>query len=188
MRIHVFGASGSGTTTFGRALASRFFVPHHDTDEYYWEPTEIPFSKKRPIASRLDLMESMFLGRSNWVLSGSLVSWSATITPYFELAIFLTLDNTERLKRIQQREVIRCGEDALAPGGSRYTAYQNFMAWNSGYETSAFNGRSRKLHEDWMKTLSCPVIRLDSRSGTSDLVKETEFKLSKIFNEENRRS
>jgi NAD(P)-dependent dehydrogenase (short-subunit alcohol dehydrogenase family) len=35
-RIHVTGASGSGVTTLGRALADALALPHHDTDDYFW--------------------------------------------------------------------------------------------------------------------------------------------------------
>jgi adenylate kinase family enzyme len=34
-RIHLIGASGSGTTTLGRALAQRLGYPHFDTDHYF---------------------------------------------------------------------------------------------------------------------------------------------------------
>ena len=33
-RLHTLGASGSGTTTLGRALAERLQCPHFDTDDY----------------------------------------------------------------------------------------------------------------------------------------------------------
>lgn len=178
MRVHVFGASGSGTTTFGRGLASHWSIPHHDTDDYYWKKTLEPFTEKRPVEDRIQLMKASFLETPSWVLSGSLVSWSKTIIPYFDLAIFLSLDNSERLKRIKLREVARYGEGALAPNGNRYKAYQDFMEWNSGYENSNFKGRSRRLHEAWIKKLSCPVIRLDSKNTISELIRATELELS----------
>jgi predicted kinase len=33
-RLHLLGASGSGTTTLGRALAQRLGCPHFDTDDW----------------------------------------------------------------------------------------------------------------------------------------------------------
>jgi adenylate kinase family enzyme len=33
-RIHILEASGSGTTTLGRALAEHLQHPHFDTDDY----------------------------------------------------------------------------------------------------------------------------------------------------------
>ncbi len=51
-RIHVTGASGAGVTTLGRALAQHFAVPHADTDDYFWLPTEPPFTERRPVEDR----------------------------------------------------------------------------------------------------------------------------------------
>ena len=42
--LHITGASGSGTTTLGRALASAWAVPHADTDDYFWVPTTPPYT------------------------------------------------------------------------------------------------------------------------------------------------
>jgi adenylate kinase family enzyme len=41
-RVHVLGASGSGTTTLARALANHWSVPHADADDYFWVPTDPP--------------------------------------------------------------------------------------------------------------------------------------------------
>jgi adenylate kinase family enzyme len=34
-RIHLMGASGSGVTTLGHALADALAVPHHDSYDYF---------------------------------------------------------------------------------------------------------------------------------------------------------
>ena len=78
-RIHVMGASGAGVTTLGRALADALALPHHDSDDYFWLPTTPPYRQQRDIAERLRLMEDVFLPRADWVLSGSLASWSDPI-------------------------------------------------------------------------------------------------------------
>jgi adenylate kinase family enzyme len=50
------GASGSGTTTLGAALARRLGCPHHDADDYFWlpTPTDPPFTEARPPSARLE--------------------------------------------------------------------------------------------------------------------------------------
>jgi len=42
-RIHIMGASSSGATSLGRALAEALAIPHHDTDDYLWQPTTPPY-------------------------------------------------------------------------------------------------------------------------------------------------
>ncbi len=87
-RIHLLGASGSGVTTLGRAIADELAFPHHDTDDYYWLPTVPPFQQKRPRAERVRLMFEMFASRADWVLSGSMDSWGAEIHSLFDFVVF----------------------------------------------------------------------------------------------------
>lgn len=47
IRIHITGASGSGTTTLGKAIAKKYGIKHFDTDDFYWQKTKIPFTKKK---------------------------------------------------------------------------------------------------------------------------------------------
>ena len=80
-RLHVLGASGAGTTTLGRALADALAIPHHDTDDYYWMPSDPPYRDVRPPEARMTLMEEMFIPGGGWVLSGSLIDWGDGLHP-----------------------------------------------------------------------------------------------------------
>jgi adenylate kinase family enzyme len=51
-RVHILGASGSGTTTLAQALAARLGCPHYDTDHYYWLPSDPPFQHIREREAR----------------------------------------------------------------------------------------------------------------------------------------
>jgi adenylate kinase family enzyme len=178
-RIHIMGASGSGTTTLGRALAEKLIIPHHDTDDYFWLPTNPPFRDRREIADRLRLMEQMFLGREGWVLSGSLDGWGNPIIPYFDLVVFLSLAAEERLARLRQREAGHFGPDAILPGGWRHRETKDFLEWASHYEDGTREGRNRTRHEAWLATLPCPVLRLDAARERDMLVRDVVVALSK---------
>lgn len=65
-RIHILGASGSGTTTLGRALAERLHYIHFDTDAYFWLPTNPPFAAKRETTLCQKLLRSCGLCRAKW--------------------------------------------------------------------------------------------------------------------------
>src|SRR5947209_9403615 len=108
-RVHITGASGSGTTTLGRALADALAIPHHDTDDYFWLPTAPSFQQKREAADRLRLMGEMFLPRAEWVLSGSLTDWGDPIVPLFDLVVFLIVSVESRVQRLRERETRRFG-------------------------------------------------------------------------------
>ncbi|MEQ8398060.1 adenylate kinase [Thalassobaculum sp.] len=168
-RIHILGASGSGTTTLGRTLACEMAVPHHDTDDYFWLPTEPPFTEKRPEVDRLRLMSELFTPRAAWVLSGSLVGWGDPLIPLFDLVVFLHTPARTRLARLRNREAVRYGQAAIAPGGSHHDATEGFLNWAAGYD-GGNQGRTLRRHEEWLAGLPCPVVRLDGSRPLLQLV------------------
>src|SRR5512146_3520315 len=90
--LHILGASGSGTTTLGAALAKRLAMQHLDTDDFLWYPTEPKFQQTRPAAERLRLLDrAMDRATAGWVLSGSLAGWGDPWVDRFDLALFLSL-------------------------------------------------------------------------------------------------
>ena len=171
-RLHIIGASGSGTSTLGRAVAGAWSVPFHDSDDYFWQPTEPPYTLRRDVAERLDLVARMFLPRRAWVLSGSVMGWGEPFAPAFDLVVFLQVDPAIRLARLRQREALRVGAAALAPGGVLHQSHVEFMAWAASYDDPDFTGRSLRRHEAWLAALAVPVLRLDGDRPTGDLVAE----------------
>jgi adenylate kinase family enzyme len=169
-RIHVMGAAGAGVTTLGRALASALAVPHHDTDDYFWRPTNPPYRRTRPREERLRLIREMFLDRPDWVLSGSLDDWGKSIVPLFDLVVFIRVPTEIRLQRLRVRETRHFGQDAVSPGGWRHTETEDFIAWAAHYDDGAREGRNLARHLAWLDTLRCRVLRLDGTRDVADLV------------------
>lgn len=164
-RVHILGASGSGTTTLARALADHWAVPHADADDYFWVPTVLPFREKRPEEQRRSLMREVFVPRAAWVLSGSMLGWGEDIVGECDAVVFLALDPAERLRRLEAREALR-----RADGEVDHVALESFLDWARGYDDPAFAGRSRVAHEVWLGQLAQPVLRLDSAHSTEDLL------------------
>lgn len=164
-RILIMGASGSGTTTLASALADRWAVPHADADDYFWLPSRPPYTRKRPVADRVALMEALFAPHEAWVLSGSLLDWGESIVAQSDAVVFLTLDPEERLRRLEIREAVR-------RAGQEFdrAAWEQFRDWARGYNDPTFAGRSRAGHEAWLETLEKPLLRLDSDRPTAQLL------------------
>src|SRR5262245_11902457 len=158
-RVHILGASGSGTTTLAAAVAERLGHTHLDTDDFFWLPTQPKFLEIRPREERIALLASALDRAGRWVLSGSLCGWGDVFIPRFELVVFIYIPSDVRLARLAQREAGRYGADAIAPGGVRHTKYEAFMAWAAAYETGSVE-RNRTMHEQWLAALPCPVMRL----------------------------
>ena len=156
-RIHITGASGTGTTTLGRALARERQCAYFDSDDYYWVPTQPPYRKKREPSERVRLLERD-LGDA-WVLSGSLAGWGDPLIPRFALVVFLWVPKELRLARLRLRE-----EREDIPPDDR----EEFLAWAAAYDEAGMEQRSRTLHEAWLATLACPVLRLEGDLTTEE--------------------
>ena len=170
-RIHIFGASGAGTTTLGRELSKRINGKHLDTDSYYWRKTDPPFSSKREPSDRVTTIQRDVEGVENWVLSGSICSWGDPLLDRFTIAVFLELDPSIRIERITRRERERYGA-RIHPDGDMYQQHIKFLDWARSYDHAKAPARSFDLHEKWMQSLNCPIIRLNSNATVAELCDE----------------
>jgi hypothetical protein len=116
-------------------------------------------------------MNEVFLPRDAWVLSGSVMGWGERLTEWFDAVVFLIIDPRTRMSRLGLRQRVRLGE-TIKPGGANELAHHEFMAWARGYDDPSFSGRNRRSHEDWLDTLACPVVRLDSAETVPQLLQK----------------
>jgi adenylate kinase family enzyme len=169
-RIHTVGGSGSGTTTLAKALAEKLRSPHFDSDDYYWEPTNPPFTTKRSVEKRLELLHKDLAQHESWALSGSLVSWGESIFPQLTHIVFLDIPPAVRMARLRERERARHG-NRIDPGGDMHKIHTDFIEWAMRYDTAGLEQRSKKMHEEWLKQFNCPVIRIQEALPVDQLVK-----------------
>jgi len=163
-RLNVMGASGAGATTLGRAIASAWSVPHADSDDYYWLPTDPAFTTPRPVPERLDLMRTVFAPRAAWVLSGAMTSWGDAVVSLSDATVFLVLDPAERMRRLEEREQRRRSLEHL-----REEESTEFLEWAAGYDDPSSTSRSRRSQESWLEELRTPVLRLDTSAPVEEL-------------------
>lgn len=48
-KVHILGASGSGTTTLAQALSKELKYKYFDTDDFFWIKTNPPYQQKRQV-------------------------------------------------------------------------------------------------------------------------------------------
>jgi adenylate kinase family enzyme len=173
-RIHIFGASGSGTSSLASALAARHGHRHLDTDDFYWLPTDPPYEQARPREARLALLASALAQSPSWVLSGSLCGWGDALIPEFDLVVFLVVPTPVRLTRLRAREAVRYGHQAIAPGGELHDAHVAFLDWAGRYDAGGIEMRSRVLHEAWLSTLPGAVLRLEGNRTVAEQLAQIE--------------
>lgn len=173
IKIHIFGASGTGVSTLGRALALELQIPFYDADDYYWKQTDPPFVEANPIDERKKLLKNAVADNKSWVVAGTLVSWGNSIQEEFDFAVYLSVPAEERLLRVRKREAERfCSR--IEVGGDMHDAHLKFLDWVAQYDEGYMGGRSKVKHEAWMKTLKCAVLRIDG-------IVSSEETLSKVL-------
>ncbi len=149
MLILITGASGSGTSTLGEALAKELGVAHLDADDYYWIPTEPPFMTKRDRAERLSSILRDVRAKRSAVLAGSIMEWGVELENAFDLIVFLYVDAAIRVERLRARELERFG-----------LSDPEFLEWAAQYDDGAMSGRSLPRHRAWLASRTCPVLEL----------------------------
>jgi hypothetical protein len=157
MRIHITGASGSGTSTLGAALAKHLTFAHFDADNFYWLPTVPPYTAKRDPAERLALLASALEESDNSILSGSVMKWGREVEDSFDLIVFLYLDASIRVERLRKREIQKLGH-----------ADPEFLEWAAQYDMGPKEGRSLAKHRAWLLDRRCPVLELEGDLTVDD--------------------
>jgi len=167
MKLLIFGASGSGTTTLGKAIAKELNGTHLDADDYYWKKTVPPFQEKIPLKERHTQLKNDFQKDIRVVISGSLVSWSTYWTTAFDLAIFLHIPSETRMERLRLREVERYGE-LLKTDTKTIADSRAFLDWAKQYDDPNFEGRGITQHTDYMERLSCHTLKINSTGSVRE--------------------
>ena len=157
--IAIVGLNGSGKTTLGRALAERLEYFRIDVEDYYF-PAEGAFDSPRTREEVERMMLADIEKHGDFVLSAVCADF-ASIEPFYELIVYLEAPQNERMERIRRRSIDRFGERVL-PGGDLYESEEKFFAFAAK--------RTPEKIEKWIENVSCPIIRIDSRKPTDELV------------------
>ena len=149
-----------------------------DTDDYFWEPTNPPYTVKRCLSSRMKLMREDIQRHDHVVISGSLVDWGDEFIPLFTLAIRVETDTDIRLQRLNRREREKFGS-RIDFGGDMYENHLEFIKWAASYDHGGMDMRSKAKHDDWQKKLICPLLFVDGNMPVSENYEiiQSNFKL-----------
>lgn len=168
--IHIYGASGAGTTTLGRKICEEPGYRFMDTDDYFWMPTDPKFTTKRAPEERVRLMKEDILAADNVVISGSLVDWGDELIPLFTLAVRVETDTGIRIERLRKREKKLFGS-RIEPGGDMHKDHLAFIEWAGNYDTGSADMRSKAKHDQWQQLLRCPIIEIDGSRDLEEIIR-----------------
>ncbi len=159
MRINVLGAAGSGKTTLGAAVAGARGIVHIDSDELLWLSSMPPFQHMAPRADRIRALEDQFEAQHSVVVSGFLMDWGDHWHDAFDGVVFLYVHPDERRRRRETRERARLAawtgvdDEALKRSAE-------FVEWARSYDRPDFDDISLAMHEQWLGTVTSPVLGL----------------------------
>jgi len=171
--IHIFGASGSGSTTFARALEKAHGYHFIDTDDAIWKDTDPPFRQRKTEKESLEYLEKELCCHVYNVISGAFVGWGDPVKDKIDLFVYMVLPLEIRLERIQKREENRFG-DRVLPGGDLYLQHLDFLDWVSQYETLDIHTRSMAQHEKWLQSVKKTVLKVTEPMTIEELLEWIE--------------
>jgi uridine kinase len=171
LKVHIVGASGSGTTTLARALAPALGAIALDSDDYYWLPTQPPFRDRRDRALRHQLVMADLNLHPRAILSGAIIGWGDDLEHAFDLVVFLSLPHELRVRRLRERELARYGQ-----------INEPFIAWAAGYDDDppSSSTRNRRRQHEWLSERRCPVLRLEGDLTVAERVALTRQQLAPL--------
>ncbi|WMJ86113.1 AAA family ATPase [Anaerocolumna sp. MB42-C2] len=167
-RIAIVGGNGSGKTTMGAALSKALDYKHMDIEDYYFEDTEIPYSRPRTRKEVLQLMEQDAFEHSNFIISAVNADLGDQINSLYECVIYLKVPLEIRLKRVKERSYDKFGDRVLT-GGDLYEQEQEFF--------DSIVTKTLEKTDDWVKCIPCPIIYAD---GTKPIDETVGLLLSKM--------
>lgn len=157
--IIVFGANGCGKTTLGCELSRKLNIKHLDVEDYYFEESEIPYSKPRSKDTVIELMLVDIEKCDSFVLSAVTGDYGDKISSMYKLGVFLSVPVDIRLERVERRSLEQYGERVLV-GGDMYEQEQEFLEF--------VKTRNLSIIDEWVKTLACPILHLDGTKAISE--------------------
>lgn len=170
MKLHIFGASGSGVTTLGNALSNKLNIPYFDSDDFFWEKSNPPFTVRRDAGERNNLIKTATAQHNDWIVGGSMINWGDNLLP-FDLITFLWIPPNIRIERLKQREFGRYG-DIIVTNPERRKLYNDFIEWATDYDhDTGISTRTLKAHEAWLKKKSAtPIIEIRGNYTTEERI------------------
>ena len=168
--IIVCGLNGCGKSTLGRALAKELGFAFLDNEDLYFNRTEdsAPYTDpctRREAEARL---QEILNGCGSFVFAAVRGDYGREILERTEYVVYIEVPAQIRRQRLRRRSFDKFGNRML-PGGDLYEAEDQFF--------SKAASRTDAYVEDWLRSLDCPVIRVD---GTKAIEENLSYLVRKL--------
>ena len=168
--IQICGLNGSGKSTLGRALAEKIGFYFIDDENLYFSrsnPNE-PYTNPKPRHEVEQLLMNEVKKHPDFVFAAVKGDYEKDIISMYDYVIMLEVPKSVRSKRVRNRSYKKFGSRML-PGGDLYNQEEAFF--------QMVESRQGSYVENWLRTVKCPIIRVD---GTKPIEENVEYIINSI--------
>ena len=173
MGIIICGLNGAGKSTLGKILAEKLNFYFIDIENLYFPKTDPDYIYASPRTHEEvgTLLLHEMKTHENFIFASVKGDYGEDISSFFQYAVLLDVPKDIRLQRVKKRSFQKFGNRMLS-GGDLYEQEERFFR--------LVESRSENIVEEWVKSLKCPVIRID---GSKSIEENTNFIIECIQNE-----
>lgn len=172
--IILCGLNGAGKSTLGKALAEKLHFHFIDNEDLYFSKTDPQYLYAAPRipTEAEELLFREIEAHEDFVFVSVKGDYGAADHPFFRYAVLVEASREIRLQRMKERSFRKFG-DRMLPGGNLYRQEEDFFAFAKA--------RPENTAAEWIRSLSCPVLRVD---GTRSVAENVELILDWLQTEE----
>lgn len=170
--IIICGLNGVGKSTLGKALAEKLHFHFIDNEDLFFPKTDPNYIYASP-RTREEVEKMLFheiKEHKNVVFAAVKGDYGEAIYPFFQYVILMDAPKDIRMQRVINRSFQKFGNRML-PGGDLYEKEDGFFEF--------VKSRSESTVEEWVRRLSCPIIRID---GTTPIEVNINFIINQMKN------
>lgn len=172
MGIIVCGLNGTGKSTLGKVIAEKLNFYFIDIEDLYFPKTDPNYMYTSPRTRKE--VEMLLLQEvkthKNFVLASVKGDYGKDIYSFIQYAVLLEVPKDIRLQRVKNRSFQKFG-DRMLLGGDLHEQEENFFR--------LVESREENIVKEWVKSLKCPVIRID---GTKPMEENVDFIIGQVQN------
>lgn len=161
--IIICGLNGAGKSTLGKALAEKLGHYFIDSEDLYFSKQTDDYSLtfQRTDREAEEILFSKIEKHNDFVLASVKGNYGKEFYPFIKCAVLLDAPKDIRLQRVKNRSYQKFGNRIL-PDGDLYEQEEAFFEF--------VKSRDESTVEEWIKTLNCPVIKLDGTKPVEENV------------------
>ncbi|MGM9642078.1 MAG: AAA family ATPase [Eubacteriales bacterium] len=162
--ILVCGLNGVGKSTLAKALAKRLNCKFIDIEDIYFSKQDnqnYPYENSRPHDEVVSLLASIVNNDNDFVAASVTGRFGDGFISHLRSVIYIEVPREIRLERVYERSYALFGEKGRE-GGVFYEQVKSFHEF--------CESRDEKTVENWLSTVSCPIVRVDGTLPIDDNV------------------